>query len=85
MEAVEDHNTLLRNDQKHRWFRLSVNNDQYEEMMLHNDIISHLEREQEGIVMWEFTRIIGHQGPLTATDPDYKGSNYGIQVEWENG
>ncbi len=35
--------------------------------------------------MWKFKRIIGHQGSLTATDLDYNGSNYNIQVEWENG
>ena len=24
--------------------------------------------------------IIGHQGPLKATDPDWKGSTYNVQV-----
>ncbi len=49
------------------------------------DIISHLERDQEGIVMWNFKRIIGHQGRLTVTYRDYNRSNYNIQVEWEKG
>ena len=29
--------------------------------------------------------IIGHQGPLLASDPDWKGSKYNVQVEWETG
>ena len=29
--------------------------------------------------------IIGHQGPLTASEPDWKGSKYNVQVEWETG
>ena len=27
----------------------------------------------------------GHQGPLAASDPDWKGSKYNVQVEWETG
>ena len=29
--------------------------------------------------------IIGHQDPLLASDPDWKGSKYNVQVEWETG
>ena len=28
---------------------------------------------------------IRHQGPLLASDPDWKGSKYNVQVEWETG
>ena len=31
----------------------------------------------------KFRAIIGHQGPLKATDPNWKGSKYNAQVEWE--
>ena len=33
----------------------------------------------------KFRAIIGHQGPVKATDPDWKGSKYNVQVEWETG
>ena len=33
--------------------------------------------------LYRFRAIIGHQGPLCATDSDWKGSN--VQVEWETG
>ena len=35
--------------------------------------------------LYRFRAIIGHQGPLLASDPDWKGSKYNVQVEWENG
>ena len=34
---------------------------------------------------FKFRSIIGHQGPLAASDPDWKGSKYNVQVEWETG
>ena len=35
--------------------------------------------------LYRFRAIIGHQGPLLASDPDWKGSKYSVQVEWETG
>ena len=35
--------------------------------------------------LFKFRAIIGHQGPLLASDPDWKGSKYNVQVEWETG
>ena len=35
--------------------------------------------------LYRFRAIIGHQGPLLASDPDWKGSQYNVQVEWETG
>ena len=35
--------------------------------------------------LYRFRAIIGHQGPLLAADPDWKGSKYNVQVEWETG
>ena len=35
--------------------------------------------------LYRFRAIIGHQGPLLASDPDWTGSKYNVQVEWETG
>ena len=35
--------------------------------------------------LYWFRAIIGHQGPLLASDPDWNGSKYNVQVEWETG
>ena len=33
----------------------------------------------------KFRSIIRYQGPLATSDPDWKGSKYNVQVEWETG
>ena len=35
--------------------------------------------------LYRFRTIIGHQGPLLASDPDWIGNKYNVQVEWETG
>ena len=35
--------------------------------------------------LYRFRAIIGHQGPLFSSDPDWKRSNHNVQVEWETG
>ena len=35
--------------------------------------------------LYRFRAIIGHEGPLLASDPDWKGSKNNVQVEWETG
>ena len=35
--------------------------------------------------LYRFRAIIGHQGLLLGSDPDWKGSKYNAQVEWETG
>ena len=34
---------------------------------------------------FKFRAIIGHQRPLATSDPDWKGTKYNVQVEWETG
>ena len=35
--------------------------------------------------LYRFSSIIGHQEPLRASDPDWKGNKCNVQVEWETG
>ena len=35
--------------------------------------------------LYKFRAIIGHEGFLEATDPNWKGSMYNVQIEWETG
>lgn len=82
---VELVNDGIERTEQHRRFKLSVNNDQYEDIMAYNEILQHLEKDQEQEILWRFKRILSHQGPLIPSHPDYKGSSYNVQVEWENG
>ena len=59
-------------------------------MISYNQLLEHIEAAQDndwGMDQehFKFRVIIGHQGPLAPTDPDWKGSKYNVQVEWETG
>ena len=67
---------------------LDIGNGKVEELISYNQLLDHLDSAQDNdFVMdqelFKFRAIIGHQGPLQETDPDWKGSKYNVQVEWE--
>ena len=71
-------------------FILDIGNGKVDELISYNQLLEHLENAQDhdmGIdqELYRFRSIIGHQGPLLASDPDWKGSKYNVQVEWETG
>ena len=35
--------------------------------------------------LYRFRAIIGHEGPLEATDANWKGSKWNVQILWETG
>ena len=39
----------------------------------------------DGMGYTNYKVILNHKGPLKQRDPDYKGSRYNVQVEWEMG
>ena len=71
-------------------FILDIGNGKLEELISYNQLLEHLENAEDNDMgmdqeLFKFRSIIGHQGPLVATDPDWKGSKYNVQVEWETG
>ena len=67
-----------------------VENIKVEELISYNQLLEHLKNAQDhdtGVdqELYRFKAIIGHQGPLLASDPDWKGSKYNVQVEWKTG
>ena len=61
------------------YFFLDIGNGKVEEMISYNQILDHLENAQNNDMgsdqeLFKFRAIIGHQGPLAASDPDWKGS-----------
>ena len=71
-------------------FILDIGNGKVEEIISYNQLLEHLENAQDHDMgmdqeLYRFRAIIGHQGPLLASDPDWKGSKYNVQVEWETG
>ena len=71
-------------------FILDIGNGKVEEFISYNQLLEHLENAQDHNMgmdqeLYRLRAIIGHQGPLLAPDPDWKGSIYNVQVEWETG
>ena len=71
-------------------FILDIGNDKVEKLISYNQLLEHLEIAQDNDIgmdqeLHRFRSIIGHQGPLAASDPDWKDSKYNVQVEWETG
>ena len=64
--------------------------EKVEELISYNQLLDHLQAAHENDIgmdqeLFKFRTIIGHHSPLKATDPDWKGSKYNVQVEWETG
>ena len=85
IEAIETKERDLANDPVRIKFRCSVNDNEYEEIIAYNEILSHLEQDQHDDGLWRFKSITGHQGPLSKSDPAYKGSRFNVLVNWETG
>ena len=71
-------------------FILDIGNGKVEELISYNQFLEHLENSQDHDMgmdqeLYRFRAIIGHRGPLLASDPDWKGTKYNVQVEWETG
>ena len=63
-----------------------MNQDQHDEIVSYDEILDHLEKEQDGDpVLWKFKKIVGHEGPLDRNHPNCKGSSCNVKMEWESG
>ena len=68
----------------------SLTQGKVEELITYNQLLDHLEQAeaQDNSMhqeLYRFRAIIGHKGPLKEMDPNWKGSKYNVQVEWETG
>jgi hypothetical protein len=86
VEYISDHKSNVRCSDDHVKFLISVNEDEYEEIITYNELMDFIEKNQENdAIVWQFRCIVGHQGPLLWHDKDYNGSRFNVLVEWENG
>ncbi len=75
LEFIQDHEYDLKMSDDHHKFRISVNDDEYEEIIMYSELMNFIEKNEENEdIVWKFKHIIGHQGALICTDPNYKGS-----------
>jgi len=86
VEYVADHEEKNQTDPEHVCFRCTVNNNQYKDIIMYNELMDYIQKNAENDeTLWHFKRISGHQGPLRPGDPHYAGAKYNVQVEWETG
>jgi hypothetical protein len=85
VKAIEDHEQELENDPDRIKFLISVGDERKEEIISYNEMLDHIQRDEEGTTVWKFKRITAHEGPLKDNHPNYKGSKYNVMVEWETG
>ena len=71
-------------------FILDISEGKVGELITYNQLLGHLEQAEEkdnsmDQELYKFRAIIGHEGPLKATHPNWKGSKWNVQIEWETG
>ncbi len=54
VRAIEDHETTLDQDPEHLKCLCSINDDTLEEVMSYNDILAHIQRDEESAIVWKF-------------------------------
>jgi hypothetical protein len=82
VDLVKDHQSKVHKWDNHHKFRISVNDDQYEEVITYNELMDFTQKNEENdAIVWCFWQFVGHQGPLLCSDPDYKGSKLNVMVE----
>ena len=67
---------------------LDIGEGKVEELSTYNQLFDHLEQaeDQDNSMdqeLYIFRAISGHEGLLKVTDPNWKGSKYNGQIEWE--
>ena len=71
-------------------FILGIGNGKLEEIISYNQLVYHLEaatNDDNEIRddLLKFRALIGHQGPLKPTDPNWKGCRFNVPVGWKLG
>ena len=83
MAIVDDHMNGMNNHPNLVRFRGRVNN-KYDEIVAYSDISDYIEKDRTWEGIHTFDNILGHK-EVKPGDPDYKGCQYNILVEWSTG
>jgi hypothetical protein len=85
VQLLEDHESRVQDNPTRIKFLCKYDEDKAEEIFTYNQVLDHITRDPETDIVWQFKKIVSHQGPLSPSHPDYNGSSYNVVVEWENG
>jgi hypothetical protein len=76
VQLIEDHESSLEDNPTRIKFRVSVNNDKAEEIIMYSNMLEYITQDEESDIMWKFQRIISHE---------VQGSQITLLIKWENG
>jgi hypothetical protein len=74
-QLLQDHESKLEYNPTRIKFKLSLNNDQQEDIIMYNKMLEYITRDEESDITWKFRQIVSHEGPT-------QGSQYDLLVEW---
>jgi hypothetical protein len=77
-QLLEDHESKLEDNPTRIKFKLSLNNDQQEDIITYNKMLEYITKDKEFYITWIFRQIVSHEGPT-------QGSQYDLMIECENG
>ena len=71
-------------------FLLAMGDGDAEELIAYAELSALIEQQREEEILnpdrpWIYKAIVGHEGPMDAHHPKYKGSKYNVLVQWEDG
>jgi hypothetical protein len=84
IERLDQHDADIANDPSMIRFRATNDLETFEEVVTYRQILDKLEGDDGDDGEWKFKAIDDHQGPLKASDENYKGSRWNVRVQWEN-
>ena len=65
--------------------KLRVGEEEYPDLVSYHTLMDSLSADTTEDSYWKFQTILQHHGPLSTTDPRYKGSSYNVLLAWESG
>jgi hypothetical protein len=79
-QLIEGHESMVEDNPTRIIFRVSVNNDQEEEIIMYTKLLDYLSKDLEIDIVWKFRRIISHNCPFQVNHPEYKYSQYNLMI-----
>jgi hypothetical protein len=76
VQLIKDHESSLEDNPTRIKFRVSVNNEKDEEIIMYNKMLEHITKDEESDIMWKFRRFISHE---------VQGSQITLLIKWVNG
>ena len=71
VKAIDDYDDDCAKDSNQKKFVCTMKDDTIEEIFSYNEILDHLNQQDEDTVVWKFKRIKSHEGPLRQSHPNY--------------